>query len=98
MNVNSTEDVPETQKENLKIENGYAIVEMKAGNDFNEYNASLLLDRNESFIYIFNLNYTDDIYNFLNLTLNTSKDEPLTIQLAYAAGSRLYQQITFYNM
>uniref|UniRef100_A0AC35GHW5 Uncharacterized protein n=1 Tax=Panagrolaimus sp. PS1159 TaxID=55785 RepID=A0AC35GHW5_9BILA len=97
MNVSSMEDVLEYQQENLRIENEYAIIEMKAGDDLEEYNASLLLDRNESFIFIFNLNYTDEIYNFLNLTLNTSEDELVTIQLAYEAASRLYQKVTFYN-
>uniref|UniRef100_A0AC35GBR2 Protein kinase domain-containing protein n=1 Tax=Panagrolaimus sp. PS1159 TaxID=55785 RepID=A0AC35GBR2_9BILA len=96
MNVSSMEDVPEYQQENLRIENGYAIIEMKAGDDLEEYNASLLLDRNESLRFIFNFNYTDEIYNFLNLTLNTSENESLTVQLIYGA-TRFFQQITFYN-
>uniref|UniRef100_A0A914QEC0 Uncharacterized protein n=1 Tax=Panagrolaimus davidi TaxID=227884 RepID=A0A914QEC0_9BILA len=96
MNVNSMEDIPEYQQENLRIENEYAIIEMKAGDDFSEYNASLLLNQNESLRFIFNLNYTDQIYNFLNLTLKLSEHEPLTVQLAYAA-SRISQKITFYN-
>uniref|UniRef100_A0A914PEK2 Uncharacterized protein n=1 Tax=Panagrolaimus davidi TaxID=227884 RepID=A0A914PEK2_9BILA len=98
MNVNSMEDVPEYQQENLRIEDGYAIIEMKAGDDLKEYNASLLLNQNESLRFIFNLNYTDEIYNFLNFTLKSSEHEPLTIQLAYDAGSRISQKITFYNI
>uniref|UniRef100_A0A914QRJ3 Uncharacterized protein n=1 Tax=Panagrolaimus davidi TaxID=227884 RepID=A0A914QRJ3_9BILA len=84
MNVNSMEDVPETQKENLRIENGYAIIEMKAGDDFNEYNASFLLDRNESLIFVFNVTYDGAFQNYFNLTLYSSDNvNPTMISLKY---------------
>uniref|UniRef100_A0A914P8F6 Uncharacterized protein n=1 Tax=Panagrolaimus davidi TaxID=227884 RepID=A0A914P8F6_9BILA len=96
-NVTSIEDVPEYQQENLRIENGYAIIEMKAGDDFNEYNASLLLDRNESFIFIFNVTYDDKIANYINLTLNSSEPEStIMIPLLYTALSAI-KKIYFIN-
>uniref|UniRef100_A0A914RAY7 Uncharacterized protein n=1 Tax=Panagrolaimus davidi TaxID=227884 RepID=A0A914RAY7_9BILA len=84
MNVTSIEDVPETQKENLRIENGYAIIEMKAGDDLKEYNASFLLNQNESLIFVFNVTYNDTFQNYLNLTLNSSDNVNSTmISLKY---------------
>uniref|UniRef100_A0A914QBC5 Uncharacterized protein n=1 Tax=Panagrolaimus davidi TaxID=227884 RepID=A0A914QBC5_9BILA len=98
INVNSTEDVPETQKENLRIENGYAVIEMKEDGDFNEYNASLLLDRNESFIFIFNITYDDEIKNYLTLTLNTSANVNSTmISLMCDAKSEFTQVMFWYK-
>uniref|UniRef100_A0AC35FCC1 Uncharacterized protein n=1 Tax=Panagrolaimus sp. PS1159 TaxID=55785 RepID=A0AC35FCC1_9BILA len=68
---------------------------MKAGDDFNEYNASLLLDRNESFIFIFNFTYADEIKNYFNLTLNTSANVNSTIiSLKYEADSD-YTKVKF---
>uniref|UniRef100_A0A914Q6Y7 Uncharacterized protein n=1 Tax=Panagrolaimus davidi TaxID=227884 RepID=A0A914Q6Y7_9BILA len=70
---------------------------MKAGDDLKEYNASFLLNQNESLFFMFNVTYADEIANYFNLTLNSSELESITIPLMYKGDSYTKQVFIYYE-